>query len=177
MLHCPRCRQRIDPPAVSCAACGGIRGESLGGDASPPVESVLTAGEPVLVPREIPAYESQSITTVGEEPKFEEAIVAAEVVESPGELNLDFELQEKHHLQSTCSRCGSTKLIPNVKIVDQGEHANGNLRVVIYGDPQALIFKDAYYENLSADICGDCGHVELRVSNPRALYRKYLTAQ
>jgi hypothetical protein len=45
--------------------------------------------------------------------------------------------------------------------------------VVVFGDPGALVFKDRLYGELWADICGDCGHVELRVANPRQLYRHY----
>jgi hypothetical protein len=44
---------------------------------------------------------------------------------------------------------------------------------VVYGDPEALIFKDRVYGRLKADICGDCGHVELRVENPGELYEHY----
>ena len=34
-------------------------------------------------------------------------------------------------------------------------------------------FKDRMYGVLKADICGECGHVELRVANPRSLYQHY----
>jgi hypothetical protein len=51
-----------------------------------------------------------------------------------------------------------------------------DLSVVIYGDPKALLFKDRLYGRLRADICGDCGHVEWRVVNPKALYEHYRQA-
>ena len=60
-----------------------------------------------------------------------------------------------------------------VTVQDQGEGSNRNLRVVVCGDPSALIFKDRLYGELKANICGDCGHVELRVANPKELYRHY----
>ena len=47
------------------------------------------------------------------------------------------------------------------------------MQVVICGDPSAMIFKDRLYGELKADICGDCGHVELRVANPKELYEHY----
>ena len=76
-----------------------------------------------------------------------------------------------------CPVCGSSKVIPQVRIVDQGEQSTGSLRVVIYGDPGALIFKDRLYGELTATICGDCGQVELRVANPGELYRHYLQSR
>jgi len=75
--------------------------------------------------------------------------------------------------QSACPRCGSSKMMYGVTVQDQGEGSNRNLRVVICGDPSALILKDRFYGELKANICGDCGHVELRVANPKELFRHY----
>ncbi len=36
-----------------------------------------------------------------------------------------------------------------------------------------MLFKDRMYSVLKADICGECGHVELGVANPQALYQHY----
>lgn len=180
MLYCPQCRQRIDPPAVSCAACGGIRGETLGGvpwEAPSSGESKLPAGSPVLDPLQSNASQSPMFTSADEQPIADETIVAAEVVDSPNELDLDFGREEKSRAASTCACCGSAKQIPHVQIVNKSDSSNGHLRVVVYGDPSALIFKDRHYEDLTANICGDCGHVELRVAHPRALYRHYLAAK
>jgi hypothetical protein len=80
--------------------------------------------------------------------------------------------EEKTPSLSACSRCGSAKMMFGVTIRDQGE-VDKTLQVVICGDPSALIFKDRLYGELKANICGDCGHVELRVANPKALYRHY----
>jgi hypothetical protein len=60
-----------------------------------------------------------------------------------------------------------------VTLCDQGDTPDARLKVVIYGDPAVLIFKDRLYGELQADICGDCGHVELRVTDPDALYNHY----
>ena len=174
MLYCPRCRQRIDPPATTCSACGGIRGESLDGtpaEASSSWQSDLSTSTPVPVAVENSASVSDDITPT------EDIVVAAEVVSPPNAIDLDFERERNRQVPSNCSKCGSTKLIPDVKVADQGDSSNGHLRVVVYGDPHALIFKDRHYENLIATICGDCGHVELRVSNPHGLYRHYLAAK
>jgi hypothetical protein len=78
---------------------------------------------------------------------------------------------------SLCPRCGSAKMMLGVTVCDLGESSGGILKVVIYGNPAALFFKDRLYGELTADICGDCGHVELRVRNPQELYEHYQTSQ
>ena len=85
----------------------------------------------------------------------------------------DEEDEEATPFQSACPRCESAKMMFGVTVCDQGEYSGGTLQVVISGDPSALIFKDRLYGELKANICGDCGHVELRVANPRELYRHY----
>ena len=80
--------------------------------------------------------------------------------------------EQKTSALSACSRCGSAKMMFGVTMQGQGD-ADKTLQVVICGDPSALIFKDRLYGKLKANICGDCGHVELRVANPRELYRHY----
>lgn len=72
-----------------------------------------------------------------------------------------------------CPKCGSSKIIPEARVVDQGEYSNGHLCVEICGAPDAVIFKDRLRGHLTAIICGECGHVELQVENPHALYEKY----
>lgn len=70
-------------------------------------------------------------------------------------------------------RCHSTKIIPGVTVMDQGQHLDGELKVVVFGNPEALIFKNRLYGQVKADICGKCGHIELRVTNPAELYERY----
>jgi hypothetical protein len=76
-----------------------------------------------------------------------------------------------------CPRCGSSKTIPNTRILDQGCDSDGKLQVSVDACPDALIFKDCLYDQLTADICGDCGHVELKVAHPRELYEHYLQSR
>jgi len=87
--------------------------------------------------------------------------------------SLEVDQPEVPPSQSACPRCGSSKMMYGVTVQDQGQGSNGDLRVVVCGDPSALIFKDRLYGELKANICGDCGHVELRVANPKELYRHY----
>ncbi len=72
-----------------------------------------------------------------------------------------------------CPRCGSANTMRGVTVRDEGQGSSGKLKVTVAGNPSALVFKDRLYGELKADICGDCGHVELRVSNPKELYRHY----
>ncbi len=83
------------------------------------------------------------------------------------------EAARHHGLQ--CPKCGSSKIIPKARVLAHGEHS-GDVQVVIYGNPQALIFTAPLFGRLTADICGDCGHVELRVANPEELYEHYRQA-
>jgi hypothetical protein len=76
-------------------------------------------------------------------------------------------------MATKCEVCGSEKIIPNVRVVDQGQYSDGQLKLVVFGEPDALIFKDKLYGKVAAHVCGECGHIELRVSNPQEMYRKY----
>jgi len=68
-------------------------------------------------------------------------------------------------------------MIPNVSVSDQGQNSSGYLRVKIEGNPEAIFFKDRKYGNFTADICGNCGHVQLRIGNAAELYQHYLNAR
>lgn len=76
-----------------------------------------------------------------------------------------------------CPTCGSRRVIPDVVMIDQGRGSDGQLQLAIIGNPKALFFKDLLYGVLRAWVCGRCGHVDLRVTNPEELYAKYLEAQ
>jgi hypothetical protein len=71
---------------------------------------------------------------------------------------------------ATCAKCGSTKMIPNAQTLD---HMGIALQIAVDCNPQALLLKDRRSGQLTADICGDCGHVELHVSNGPQLYEHY----
>ena len=62
-----------------------------------------------------------------------------------------------------CAKCGSAKIIPDVTVSDQGQNSDGQSKVVVFGNPGALVFKDRRYGEVKADICGDCGYIDLRV--------------
>ncbi len=74
-----------------------------------------------------------------------------------------------------CPKCKSEKIVPRVRIMDRGHGStdSGDLSVVTYEDPDALIFKGKQRSALFARICGDCGYTELFVENPREIYERY----
>ena len=86
-------------------------------------------------------------------------------------LGTDDEVEEQPVL-TECPRCGSAKLMRGMTVSDEGQYWAG-LKVVVFGDPGTLMFKDRLYGEVKADICGRCGHVELRVANPGELYGHY----
>ena len=59
---------------------------------------------------------------------------------------------------------------------DTGVRKAGS-EVNVQGNPSAWIQKESVAGMLILDICGDCGHAELRISNYRELYQAYLTSQ
>jgi hypothetical protein len=73
----------------------------------------------------------------------------------------------------SCLRCGSDKMVRNARVLDWRDNYTSDLKLVVYGDPEALIFKDRLYGTLTANICGQCGHVELHVENHAELYEHY----
>lgn len=73
-----------------------------------------------------------------------------------------------------CGRCGSEKIMPNLRIRDRYDAGVGqNLEVEIQGNPSALIFKQAHREALRATVYGKCGNVGLSVENPQTLWKAY----
>lgn len=73
-----------------------------------------------------------------------------------------------------CSRCGSEKIMTNLRIRDRYEAGVGqDLEVEVQRNPNALIFKEAQREALRATVCGECGNVDLSVNNPQALWQAY----
>ena len=73
-----------------------------------------------------------------------------------------------------CGRCGSEKVMPNLRIRDRYEAGLGqDLEVEVEGNPDAVIFKKAHREAIRATVCGECGNVGLSVENPKALWEVY----
>ena len=73
-----------------------------------------------------------------------------------------------------CVVCGSERIIPRATIWDQDQHSDGQLKVGIAANSQAILSKEVAVTRLCAAICGDCGRVELAVEEPGKLYEVYL---
>jgi hypothetical protein len=103
-----------------------------------------------------------------QEPEPDDSPVGAEVLEEP---------DQDVAMEIGCVRCGSTKLIRDVSVGDQGGSPDETPEIVVFRNPEALIFKDRLTGEIRADICGVCGHIEFRVANPGQLYRHYEKAR
>jgi len=146
---CPQCGEMVPGTFGICWKCRATK------------DGKKTDDEPAILGEDLDARKSA------------EELAPPELDAEPSWMNEDWIEEDKRQSQSACPRCGSAKMMLGVTVCDQGQGSGGTLSVVICGDPSALIFKDRLYGALKADICGDCGHVELRVANPRDLYRHY----
>jgi hypothetical protein len=96
-------------------------------------------------------------------------------VSDVGERGPDPQLRTDPSTQSEpCTKCGSRRIMAGVALADQGQYSDGRLKAVVVGNPLALVFRDQMYGEIRADVCGECGHLELRVENPEDLYEHYL---
>jgi hypothetical protein len=86
------------------------------------------------------------------------------------------DLAEAGEPAAPCAKCGSERIIPHVPLVGNFEHST-RLKAVVIGNPDALILRDPLFGEVYANICGQCGHMELRVENSEELYEHYLKAR
>ncbi|MBN2580065.1 MAG: zinc ribbon domain-containing protein [Pirellulales bacterium] len=194
MTICPKCSQQYDDPIKICRRCGAIL-ETVKEES--PVEAVEAKKTPALPPRITPPPPvagkrswscpkcRQPVPNTFEvcwncgtsrdglaDPHFEKE-PAEDVVEA---IEVDpSEPETPGHSTLPCPRCGSSQIIPQVRMVDY-MHPDGALCAVVYGNPDAQLFKKGLMGQLAAEICRECGHVELRVENPKELYERYLQA-
>ena len=78
----------------------------------------------------------------------------------------------------TCSKCGSSEIVRDVRIMDRGHGSadSGNLSAVVYGNPEAWVFKGKVRVELSACVCGNCGFTELYAVDPAGMLAAARTA-
>ncbi len=61
-----------------------------------------------------------------------------------------------------CPKCGSTNIIPRVRMIDRGDHNSTNdLQATLQAKTDALLFKEEVKFTLGAWICSKCGYTEL----------------
>lgn len=79
---------------------------------------------------------------------------------------------------TACVKCKSEKIVPAARIMDRGHYSGdaGNLSLVVYEDPDALLFKGSHEGSLFGRVCGECGYTELYLENPQELYEIYQDA-
>ena len=74
----------------------------------------------------------------------------------------------------TCAKCGSNKMMHDVRIVDRG-HGDSKKDLSVHIQKTDNRFFNKFEKGQhKADICGSCGDVNLIVSNPQELWEAYL---
>lgn len=71
--------------------------------------------------------------------------------------------------EKNCTQCGSDKVLQDLAL----QAGVGQLAVIVEGNPDAVIFKDAKILRLQATVCAECGNVDLFVENPNELWETY----
>ena len=71
---------------------------------------------------------------------------------------------------SDCVKCGSSRFIEKVRLMDQaGSHGEDDLAVTVYRNPDAMLFKGAVSHPVRPRVCAECGYLELYVEDPVGL--------
>ena len=73
-----------------------------------------------------------------------------------------------------CPKCNSVSIIPNVRIADRTDSGHQDLKIQIFGDPKALLFKKSELFVVRAWICGECGFIEQHLADPRKAFHHYM---
>jgi hypothetical protein len=201
MQKCPKCEKTYEDGAKICRTCGSILDECI----EPLIEKKKTpaaaenSGEEMLtmanaiderdwvcpqckknVPGNFDVCWNCFAGRDGQfDPEFAEK-AAADRTANQEEDDIEEILAASAHRKQPdrlCMRCGSDKIVRGARVLDRRENFTSDLTVVVYGEPDALVFKDRRYGTLTAEICGRCGHVELLVNNPAELYEHYLNSR
>ena len=73
-----------------------------------------------------------------------------------------------------CSHCQSEKVIPQAKVLDGWRNSPGQLALLVgLGDPNALLLDEPIGGFIRANVCCDCGAVDLVVENPQELWEGF----
>jgi hypothetical protein len=142
---CPKCKKKFQGRSKICRDCGSILDD---------VESL-----PEEPRSSVPPVEATL-----------EVLVDPDVVEDVSTAPGSPPAAEEPRRQA-CARCGSEKVIPDVKLIGRPQGAQG-AGARLKRPP--FVFKDRIAREIGADICGECGHVELRAQHAGAIYQDYL---
>jgi ribosomal protein S27AE len=73
-----------------------------------------------------------------------------------------------------CPECGSEKIIKNAVLREQGQsYVDMSPRVVVFENPDAIIFKRGNHSALRAEVCGKCGYIQTYATDPQGLWMAY----
>lgn len=74
-------------------------------------------------------------------------------------------------MDTVCEKCGSTEIVSGVRIASGVDRFSSvPIAAVVYREPDALLLKQPVTFPISARICGECGHVEFCVEDPKAFF-------
>jgi hypothetical protein len=172
MRQCPKCSSKFDDDVNFCKACGAMLDAFV--EPPPPAADKSQTSAKTDMPREGLNYGANKAIKL--ELNSSKDVLMNKTPPSPA-AGKDKAAASFNRHDRECSRCGSSKLIPNAIIQDQGQGSQGTLRAYVDADPGALIFKDRRYSEVFAQICAECGHVELKARSPRDLYNHYLQSK
>ncbi len=68
-----------------------------------------------------------------------------------------------------CAKCGSKRVLQDVKTMTGDPVGQGGLRVEVHKKPHAILFKGRIVVELAANVCADCGYTELYAVSPQRL--------
>jgi len=71
-----------------------------------------------------------------------------------------------------CLQCNSDEIVKNVRAIDDNRNYKGDLRLEVYENPNALLFRGTNKLPLTANVCSDCGFVMWFVSKENASFLK-----
>ena len=72
-------------------------------------------------------------------------------------------------MHTKCLNCSGNNIVTEIRVVDRGEgNSKRDLKLEVYDNPDAFIFKGAHDASLRGDVCKDCGHVMLYIPVDKA---------
>lgn len=80
-------------------------------------------------------------------------------------LNLHGRSRVPDKPRGQCPTCGSTKIVRDLPVRCKNSASDGNLSIHFDTPPDETTPKECPSAGLLADVCSDCGHVELKVQN------------
>jgi predicted nucleic-acid-binding Zn-ribbon protein len=70
---------------------------------------------------------------------------------------------------SVCHKCKSRRIMPELPIYCSTIAVPG-LKIKVFEQPEAILFKHDHIGQIAAWVCGDCGYTEFYTSNAGDLY-------